>query len=348
MSRRTKVLLALVVIVGLVALWVYVKPFQRVPYDPEAFSVADTSEIQKIVLADKQGRVVVLSRSDKGWLVNDKWIAQPENVRLLLTTLMKQRVKFPAPVPARENILREMEVSAVRVDVYGEDEEPMLPFYIGPATPDNMATYMLRVGDTLPYAVHLPGHIGVLNPRYHTEAQEWRRKVLIALRPEQIRMVEVRYPQFKEPGFRLYHNNGNFELEPIDYPPIADSVSTRVLRFYLNQFGKLGVLGFVDNRRLIDSILRQPVYATLMVVTQQDTIRLRFYLHGIDERSKVPFDPQTGKPLKYDRDRLWVYDPESGELMLGQWFVWGRVLRYYTELIGSRMRLYREAPEITE
>ncbi len=348
MSKRTLILLALTIIAGIIAIFVYWQPFRKTPYSPDKFTIKDTSSIGKIVLADKQGNVVTLTRQGNRWLVNNEFSAQPENINLLLETIHKQRIKFPAPKPAIPNIIKEMDVSATRVDIYDRDNNKMLTFYIGPATPDNMATYMLAEGDTLPYAVYLPGHIGVLNPRYHTNADEWRKKVIISLEPQDIKSVRVTYPQFKEPGFLLI-NTSSYELKPIDYPELPDTPNAEIIQFYLNQFRKLGIMKYVKAPRFKDSLLQTTPYATLTVTTlKNDSIKLLFFLHGVDERTKVPFDTETGKPLKYDRDRVWVYNPKTDELMLGQWFVWGRVLRYYPEFFGSSYRPFRQAPIIVD
>ncbi len=348
MSKRTLILLALTVIAGIIALLVYWQPFRTTPYAPHKFTIEDTSEIGKIVLADKQGNVVILTREGSRWVVNNEFTAQPENVQLLLETIYKQRIKFPAPKPAIQNIIKEMDVSATKVDIYDRQGEKLLTFYIGPATPDNMATYMLAEGDTLPYAVHLPGHIGVLNPRYHTNTDEWRKKVIIALKSENIKQVKVTYPQLNEPGFILF-NSSPFELKPIGYPELPDTPNSEIIKFYINQFKKLGIMKYVNAPSFKDSLLKTTPYATLTIhTTNNDSIKLIFFLHGIDERSKVPFDTETGKPLKYDRDRLWVYNPHTDELMLGQWFVWGRVLRYYPEFFGTSYRPFRQAPIIVD
>ncbi len=346
MRKRTLYLALLTGSVALVTALVWYLSAPRRPYGEKLFQIADTSQVYEIILADKQGRWVHLKRSDHGWIVNDSYPAEPSALAMLLEALLYQRVVQPVPSTARKNVLRELSVSSFKVVVKDQKGKTLQAFYVGGGTPDNLASYFLKEGDTLPYIVELPGHIGVLAPRYQPDVQSWRRRTILRLHPEQIQQVRVEYLLTREPGFLLERKAGTFSLTPIpDTLPRLDSPALPALHRYLNAFRRIGILAYLPER-LREKLASQPPYARLHIQTTDQTYRFTIWLHPVDERTKTPVDPHTGKPFLYDRDRLFVQDERTGEIYLAHWTVWGRLLRHYPEFFAPLFPPSREAPRI--
>ena len=51
------------------------------------FAIEDISSISKIFLADKIGNDITLKRTEKGWVVNDKYSPREDAIKTLLSTI---------------------------------------------------------------------------------------------------------------------------------------------------------------------------------------------------------------------------------------------------------------------
>ena len=57
------------------------------------FTVADTSKVTRIFIAEPSGATVDLKRTERGWTVNDMDLARPGNVDLVLKTFLRAEVR---------------------------------------------------------------------------------------------------------------------------------------------------------------------------------------------------------------------------------------------------------------
>ena len=87
------------------------------------FAVKDTSSITKIFLADKQNHTVLLERQTNGsWMLNKKYQVREDAIKLLLTTMKELSVKAPVGKQAFENVVKRLATSAVKVEIYTNNE----------------------------------------------------------------------------------------------------------------------------------------------------------------------------------------------------------------------------------
>ena len=352
MKKRLLALLILNLLFLLLVILVWWAPWKKEHIPLDLFQIKDTSRIHEIILADKMGNLVKLRKTNKGWILNDSLEAEPEAVKYLLKTLHRQRVVQEASPKAKPNILKEMQVNVIRVIVKDPENKVLLDFYVDGATPDNMGTYMMLSGDSTPYVVMLPGHIGVLSPQYKPDPESWRKRSIISLNPNQIYKVSVEYLYGHEVGFELTLKNNSFSLKPITKnsspPDTAQKINKSAIPTYLEQFKKVGVLAFLPPQYM-DSAMANPEYARLSITTTDGTTyTFRIWLHPIDERSRLLTDPISGKPLLFDLDRIYVWSDNKKELYLCHWNVWGRLLRTYQEFFLPVFPPYREPPRFVE
>lgn len=357
MKRRTLILLILVIGVGLITAIVWWFPKKRTPYPEKLFQVADTGEVAEILLVDKQGRRVHLVREENfRWRLNDTLWAEPAAVRSLLRALARQKVVQPASPRAITNVLREMDVSGIRVVVRDRSGNLLQDFIVGMATPDNLATYMLRTGDTLPYVVMLPGHIGVLTPRYTPDVRQWRLRTLLRLTPQQIQEIQVVYftiSSEEERSFRIRLTESTAPVPSCQIVPLdegsalpSDSLNPGACLSFLQAFERVGVMAFVPDS-LAQEIIQDTPYAELRIRLHDGTVRvLTCWFHPLDERSRISFDPQTRYMLRYDLERFYCYAKWTEEMYLMHWSVLGKLLRSYEEFFVPLFPGIRTPPRV--
>ena len=155
---------------------------------PEAdcFAVKDTAAIQKIFIADQRGNMVLLSKKEGAWFVNDSMPALTENVNDLLSiirnitvvhTVQKKGQPTINEAIARRGIKVEIYQIAPKFSLFGIDfsvkERKTQVYYIGEATQTNLGNYALLEGAKEPCIVCVPGFRGYLSPLYSPIPTNW-------------------------------------------------------------------------------------------------------------------------------------------------------------------------------
>lgn len=173
--RSNKLLLVLLVVLIAVAAVIYFNNDKGATIDDiegakSEFGVEDTSSITKIFIADAKGETVTLERKKDNWLVDGKYNARPDNIRLLMKTFGRIKVRMPVPKAARNNIITSLATEAIKVEIYQGDKQPSKTYYVGGPTSDHQGTYMLLetegVKSTVPFITHIPGFYGYLTARF--------------------------------------------------------------------------------------------------------------------------------------------------------------------------------------
>lgn len=162
------------------------------------FSIADTSKVTRIRIADAQGGVTVLERSSHPlglWTLNGRHLARKDATDLLLKTFRRISVRQPVQPKAKEGVLKMMAASGKRVDIHLDGSEaPAKTWFIGTPTQSHTGTHMLlelpeegRSAD--PYITHMEGFTGFLSTRFFTSENEWRYTGVYESRPQDIQSI---------------------------------------------------------------------------------------------------------------------------------------------------------------
>lgn len=185
---------------------------------PEAdcFAVKDTAAIQKIFIADQRGNMVLLSKKEGAWFVNDSMPALTENVNDLLSiirnitvvhTVQKKGQPTINEAIARRGIKVEIYQIAPKFSLFGIDfsvkERKTQVYYIGEATQTNLGNYALLEGAKEPCIVCVPGFRGYLSPLYSPIPTNWYSHTLYQTKITRIASVDFVDYENPEESFRV-------------------------------------------------------------------------------------------------------------------------------------------------
>ncbi|MBC7446549.1 MAG: DUF4340 domain-containing protein [Hymenobacteraceae bacterium] len=255
--NRIYLLLALLVLLGAGTWWLSHRAERAdstLDIAATTFSVTDTAAVDKIFVALRSGQQHTLRRVARNyWRLDERYDARPDMVRMLLTTLHRQRVKSPVPRAARNTIVRALAGSGTKVEVY-QQGQPTTTFYVGGTTTDRVGTYMILDGAEDPYITHIPGFEGFLTTRYLLTPREWRTIPVFTTPLPALEGIEVLAPGQPERAFVVRRAGRGFAIDGL---PQADTARVRA---YAAQFGHLNGQNFVDStvRAKVDSVMRQP------------------------------------------------------------------------------------------
>ncbi len=209
--KRTLLLVLTALILAALAWWLAMRDTGTTLSGPLTdFAVADTAAVDRIFIAEPDGRTVDLRRSEEGgWTVNGRLEANPIQVNLLLKTFLRVEVRAPVPKSAEANVLRVMAGTAKRVEIYTRGDRPDRNWFVGHATKDHFGTYMLleKPGtgrSAVPFVMGMSGFTGYLTPRFHVDLDVWRSSILLQERDlAALREVRVERPATPGAGFRV-------------------------------------------------------------------------------------------------------------------------------------------------
>lgn len=198
MKKTSSLIIALLVLLVGISIYIYRSKSGLTTVDEEDrnFRYKDTAEITRIFLADKDGNKSDLKRTKKGWVVNDKYNCRSDAILNLLEVIKLVEVKMPVAKNARENVIKYMSAQSIKVEIYS-GEELVKQYYVGHETEDSEGSYMLlsdpETGKNFkdPYVCFIPGFKGFLMPRFITNENEWRDRLVMNYIPPQIKQIKV-------------------------------------------------------------------------------------------------------------------------------------------------------------
>lgn len=348
MKKNLKLLIAFVVL-GALAFWVYKRnPSSTLSDQPLTdFSISDTASVNKIFIVDHTGRSVLLERKpgERLWNLNGKYKARKDATDLILETMNRMRVRGNVPAKGKENILRVLASSGRKVEVYQGGNKPSKIYYVGPATPDHVGTFMLLeipgIGRSPePYITHMEGFTGFLTPRFFSDEMEWRYTGVFEFPGLEFRTVDVIFHRSSENSYRVEFDGGEGIQLYAGYDPLTGSFKTALPRF--------------DTLRVQDFLLSMKKvhlesYNTYLKPEAEDSIKKtipyfsvivkdsRGQTHIADiypKRGREPRLNAMGVLTPWDPEYFWIRTEEN-DLGMGQMFVFDPIIQPLPWMLGA-------------
>jgi len=326
--KKITLLLLLVVIVGGIAVYLTLAddPFKSEGVEQSDFAISDTASIGKILIADRSGRVVKLTRGDDRWMLNGKYPAREDAVTTLLRTFKNIYIQRPVAREAQEQVNTVMSSSTKKVEIYDLEDELIKTWYVGHATMDKKGTYMLletpkNGKSSVPFIMDMKGFIGMLNTRFFLDENEWRSTLLLTYPDMNLEEIEVEYPTDHESSFKIKYGGGNeIELFTADDTPVPVFDTIRLKDYMLN-YKKMAFENYRTglSEVQVDSVKATVPFQIIRVTDSSGKHEIKFW------PKKAPdFNKTAGADsLSLDRERIYgTYN--DGELALAQRFVWDK------------------------
>ena len=262
-----------------------------------AFAVQNTDAITRIFLADMFGNKVLLSKTEDGWLVDQKKPAAEYKINDILTTLNSIQVALPVAKPAQQSIIQRLTVNAYKVEVYAL--EPLFkifghPFFIkerliktyffGDATQTNLGSYALLEGMREPYVIYKPGFRGYVTPVFSPIPTDWYSQQIFGIKLTQI--LKASFIDVESPKNSFYVEKSGartFSLFDAQKNPVLD-YDTILLVNMLSELRERNYEMFLTDlsQSFKDSIIQSGCFKEISVTgVDNQTTTMKLY-HKID------------------------------------------------------------------
>lgn len=227
------------------------------------FAVRDTASITKIFISDKSGKNFTIKRQPNSplWTINDTILAQPSNIRLLLSTIRSVKMRRPLAKAERPVVIKEMASRHKKVEIYSNDKL-LKTYYIGGEPEDLIGSYFLLEGSETPYVAFVPSFNGYISIHYRVELPDWRYSGLFTSSPRSLQKISVQYPQSPKDNFTILSKGNHFELMGVT-EPLDSAKFYNYLSLYRNTHVEAYWPEFTPHKR--DSVYNLPKYAIISV-----------------------------------------------------------------------------------
>jgi hypothetical protein len=325
------VIISLLLILAGTSIYIFTSKSSR-SFDDEGsrnFSFKDTASITRIFIADKDGHKADLKRNNGSWIVNDKYTCRGDAILNLLEVIKNVEVKMPVAKSVRESVLKYMAAQALKVEIY-KGEELVKQYYVGHETEDSEGSYMLLTDEETgrnfkdPFACFIPGFKGYLLPRFITNENEWRDRIVMNYIPPQLKQISLKNYNAPDSSFTIELVNANlFKLRDAAGKEIAfDDGALRQYLVYLQNVS-YEVLLTGKNKKLQDSLIMAKPFASMSVTSKDNTTDVfNFYR----KQFLGDINPELGVTYDFDPDRMYLSFDKDKEWALVQYFVFGKLL----------------------
>jgi hypothetical protein len=332
MKRSTLYLLLVVAAFAVLATWLVLKNRNAtLRKELRDFAVTDTASITKIFLADRNKNKILLERKSAfEWTVNGTDKARQAGINQLLATVKNVAVRTRVAKSYYNLTLKDLATTGIKCEIYQDDAgTPMKVYYVGGSTQDILGTYMMLEESSVPFITEIPGFNGYLTPRYTTNLNDWRDRSVFSFRMEELLSLQIQYPALPTHSFRIDQENSRFVIKSGDGSSLLQNPDTAGLANYLRFFGSLP---FEDWDNELDARQKDSLKAStplaVISVTLKSGVREEAVLHhkAISQRS-LSLSDEKGEPLRFDLDRMYAFTRQGKELVVVQYFSFGKVLR---------------------
>ena len=293
------------------------------------FAVEDTSSITKIFMVDKDNIQVTLDRKEAcKWMVNGKYYARPDAMKVLLETIASVDVKSPVGKAALPNVIKQLATHSVKVEIYKGSELSKV-YYIGGATQDQTGTYMVLENSSVPFITHKPGFMGYLTGRYFTDEEMWRDNAVFLYSFKDIASVEVKISSTPEKSFTAL-NEGNNVFSLLDNQgKSVNGYDAQLVKEYMAGFKKVRCESYSKafTPQRLDSLLKTQPIGSLSVTNRKGEVnKLKLYFRpnfseALDDKGNIlPYDPDAMYGVLNDDKQVvvcqyFVFDPLMKDIM---------------------------------
>lgn len=324
--KKNFIILILVVILAAVAVWVVsTNKNSTIKRELRDFAIADTASIDKIFMVKKNNEQVTLTRSNGGWIVNDKYPARKDAIDIVLKTLKRMQVKNPVSNSSMDNMIKMLATRNTKVEVYSKGKR-IKTIYVGGPTQDQLGTFMMLEGSSVPFIVAIPGFAGYLSSRFFTEEEGWRSPLIFSYDFEDIASIKSVNSIFQDQSFKIEKTGAGYNVAALNGVIKAPGIDTMALRYYISGYERAACEFFVNQMDpfLEDSLSNAMPFRVLEVTdVSGTTTKVEAHIR----RANGLIDDE-GNPLEWDNERMYARVDDKTWIVI-QFYVFERMFREF-------------------
>lgn len=268
------------------------------------FAIKNTGEINKIFLVNAEGEKITLKKSNNHWIINNKYVARPSRIDLLLKTAKGIQVQQRVPKSQTQQVLKNLITSHIKAEFY-KNEQLVKAYFIGSADGNSTGTYALLINPknyknaSTPFITHLLGFQGYLTPRFEPTLNTWRDLKVFFFPENAIQSIKLEYPNSPQDNFTITLTDGSYQIAQNGK---LKSTNKANLRKYLLNFKSVAAERLVKSpETILELKKKQPWFKLSVENISGKTTEVIGYKKEMPKGSTNAL----GLHLKFDPDRFY-------------------------------------------
>jgi len=311
-----KTILPLLILILLGGIYFYTKDDPQdtsIDLDDRDFVVEDREIIDIIVIKRPGYPEMHLSKSNDGWLLNQRKKASPHVVKNLLSVLTQMKLDYIPPKTKYTKIMKDIELLGIDVTTYDKSGKVLSDFIVGKNNNIESGTYCLKKGAKQPYVMIVPSvGGGIRNYFTHTDV-DLRDKTVLDINSNDIIKVTVDYKKDRANSFVITKEGTSYNIKPIVPTTSTNQLkqNQNVLTAYIKDFKKFGAESLMTGKPGMDSLSRTMPFVEL-AIDMKDGSQLGFSFYPVTDVLNLDATLRTVNDLKQiDRYNMFASDGES-------------------------------------
>ncbi|MBK9108352.1 MAG: hypothetical protein IPM92_08250 [Saprospiraceae bacterium] len=301
------------------------------------FAVKNIDQIEKIILNNRLGDSIHLSKSESSWILNGKHKVFPNAMRNLLQTIVSIKMQSIPPKTSYQSVMDGIKGSGIKVDIFGKGDQKIKSYWVGGSTLREEGIFFLMEGSQQPYIVSIPSFVGNVRERYDLSYNDWRDRSLIDIKPEAISSVTVEYPFQSHNSFKIKKQENKFYL--LDIMQANKQLvfqNPKILQSYFQSFEGIGVEGIQNKHPLKDSISAMTAYCIISIEANGLDTPMIYKFYPIQEDTTAPARVNTDPRFTASREFFRLHVARSdGDFLLVQYPLVQTLLRTKYDFLGQ-------------
>jgi len=283
------------------------------------FKVENTDAIQKVKVTHPSGAQVVLLRQEDHWQLASGRRVRENAIVNLMRAVKNVELQFIPGQAARPGMLDDLRRQGVMVEIFGENQEELMAYQVGGATPDERGTYMMRKGSSTPVVTTMPGWEGSLRIRFWMPELDWFDRSIFRTDLEDIERVQMLYHDVPSASFVLQRAGDDFVCAPLGASRAeAFRVQKAAMERYLIGFQSVGAEAVLSQSDFDGAMSDYPPYATIELDLKGKKYAYVIYRLPLEETARVSI--QRYYFINQDGDIYLVQDALVKEIFLAHAF----------------------------
>ena len=268
------------------------------------FAIKNTSKITKIFLVNAEGKRITLEKVNNHWLIDNKYVARPSRVDLVLKTAKGIQVQQRVPKAQTQQVFKNLTTNHIKAEFY-ENEQLVKAYFIGSADRNSTGTYALLINPenyknaSTPFITHLLGFQGYLTPRFEPTLNTWRDLKVFFFPKNAIQSIKLEYTNSPKDNFTITLTNGSYKIKQNGKSKKTNQVT---IKKYLLNFKSVAAERLVESPEAILKLKKKQPWFKLSV---ENLLGKTIKVIGYKKEMPIGSTNALGLPLKFDPDRFY-------------------------------------------
>ena len=279
----------------------------------KVFSVDRVESIHSVKLIQGDNLILV-ERTNDGWLINNSFYASIDAVEALLRVVSRIRATSPIPLSVKDSLIPQIESNGIEVSISSQNNV-LKNYHIHYTSTMKLGSVGMLSEASNAFKLNLPRYQGDITSLIKLNPAYWKTNKLAVPSIGDIQYLEIDFPKEPEKSFRLdFSEETKPRLYDISQGAIVSNYNSQKMSSFINELSSLTYsdiatgLSKTERKIVLDS---QPDTKLTFNMTKNRSYVLKIYPVPVDE-----YKDELGRTVKQDPDRLYVSQSNDNNIYI--------------------------------